>query len=143
MANTTIRTPEKEAAVLEALTLKPTVRYAARRARVSRSALIAWLRDDPAFAAACKDAKQSGYQEVEDELVDRALSGDTTALIFLLKSQVRETYGDRIDHTHTVNIVFDPGWITIRSALFDALLPYPDALAAVTTRLAALGAGDG
>lgn len=143
MANQTIRTPEKEKAILAALRERPVYASACRKARVSRAAFNDWKRDDPAFAARVKEASDEGLDALEDALAGRGLKDDTTAAIFLLKSRRRDTYGDKIDHTHKGLILFAADWVAARTAILDALAPYPDALAAVTNRLAALGAGDG
>ncbi len=46
-----------------------------------------------------------------------------------------------LDERPTINILVAPEWIAVRAALIDALAPYPDARAAVSGRLVALGAG--
>lgn len=137
-----IRTPENETELLQALRVKPTFRYAARRARVSKSAFADWRRDDAAFAARCNAARLEGMQEVIDELVDRGLDGDTTALIFLAKSYFRETFGDKVDHTHQGMITFAADWTLVRAAIFEVLARHPGALADVAARLDALEPGE-
>lgn len=97
----TIRTPEKEIALTNALREKPSVRAACRRARISRVAYYAWINDDPEFKARMDAAKAQGLDALEDALSERGLQTDTTAAIFLLKSHRREIYGDRITNEHT------------------------------------------
>jgi len=46
-----------------------------------------------------------------------------------------------IDRRPVVNILVAPEWVAVRSALMAALVPYPDARAAVAGRLVALEAG--
>jgi hypothetical protein len=142
MSNITIRTPEKEAIILEALRERPVYVFACRKARIGRPAFHQWRRDDPEFAERVKNAREEGYDAIEDALNSRALKDDTVAGIFMLKSHRREVYGDKIEHTHSGLITFAPDWIAVREALLDALAPYPDALDAVIGRLAALGPGD-
>jgi hypothetical protein len=142
MASQTIRTSEKEEAILAALREKPVYSAACRKARVSRAAIHEWRRDDPAFADRVLVAREEGYDALEDALGERGLIDDTTAAIFMLKSHRRAVYGDRIDHNHRGLIAFASDWVVVRAAIYDALAPYPDALAAVLGRLAALGAGD-
>ena len=43
----------------------------------------------------------------------------------------------------TVNVVVSPGWQRVRATVITALLPYPEARAAVAGQLLALEAGDG
>lgn len=95
----TIRTPEKELALVSALHERPSYMAACRKARVSRTAFYAWKRDDPEFATRIEAARNIGLDSLEDALVTRGLKNDTTAAIFLLKSHRREIYGDRIEHT--------------------------------------------
>ena len=45
-----------------------------------------------------------------------------------------------LDRRATVNVLVAPEWVAVRSALLEALQPYPDARQAVAGRLAALGA---
>ena len=97
MANTPKRTPEKDQVILDALREWPTFSHAARKARIARSTLKAWRNEDPAFNAACLAAQDEGFDAVEDKLIDRTKSGDTTAMIFLLKGRRRHQYGDRVD----------------------------------------------
>jgi hypothetical protein len=101
----TIRTPEKEIALTEALREKPSVRLACRRARISRNAYYDWIHADPAFKARMDAAKEQGCDALEDALVDRALKTDTTAAIFLLKAHRPETYRDTHAVTHEGGLV--------------------------------------
>jgi hypothetical protein len=92
----TIRTPEKEAVILDALREHPSYNRACRKARIVKSSLWTWRRDDPAFAARCEAAREDGIDALEDALMERGTKDDTTAAIFLLKSWRRERYGDRL-----------------------------------------------
>ena len=91
-----IRTPEKEAAILAALREHPSLTRAARRARIAKSSIFLWRAEDPAFKARCEAAREAGIDAVEDALMDRATTDDTTAAIFLLKCWRRERYGDKL-----------------------------------------------
>lgn len=96
MANRTIRTPEKEQAILNALELHPSKTRACRTARVGRVTFYEWCKDDPDFAAKVETAREHGIDAIEDALMKDAVEGNnTTAAIFLLKSFRRERYGDR------------------------------------------------
>ncbi len=47
-----------------------------------------------------------------------------------------------LDDRPAINILIAPEWLAARSAMLEALRPYPEARVAVAERLAALGAGD-
>jgi hypothetical protein len=100
MANQTIRTPEKEGIILAALRERPVFSYAITKARIGRQAFYDWRHDDPAFEERLLAARQQGIDAIEDSLTRRALSNDTTAAIFLLKSLRPTVYGDRVKVTH-------------------------------------------
>lgn len=105
MANVTKWSPEKEAVILEALETKPSYASAARKARISRTTLNRWRREDAAFDARCQQAREAGMDAIEDNLINRGLMGDTTAAIFMLKSWRRERYGDKQETTHKGQIL--------------------------------------
>jgi hypothetical protein len=92
----TIRTPEKEAVILDALREHPSYNRACRKARIVKSSLWTWRRDDPAFAERVEAAREEGLDAVEDSLMERATTDDTTAAIFLLKTWRRKRYGDHV-----------------------------------------------
>lgn len=96
----TTRTPEKTAAILEALREKPSYSAACRKARVPRRTFYEWRDADADFDAACIAARNEGLDALEDALVTRGAKNDTTAAIFMLKSLRREVYGDRVQHEH-------------------------------------------
>ena len=97
MANTPKRTPEKDLVILDALREWPTFSHAARKARIARSTLSQWRREDQAFNVAVLAAQDEGFDAIEDKLVDQTKRGDTTAMIFLLKGRRRPIYGDKVD----------------------------------------------
>lgn len=113
MANRTIRTPEKEQAILDALELHPSKTRACRSARVSRQRFYEWCKDDAEFADRVEAAREKGIDALEDALFRDAIDGhNTTAAIFMLKSWRRERYGDKSEITHMGN---SQQPITIRS----------------------------
>ena len=138
----TIRTPEKEDAILEALRERPVYAQACRKARVSKVAFYAWRRDDPDFDRRVVAAREEGLDALEDALASRGLKDDTTAAIFLLKSLRREVFGDKVEHTHRVSLVTTPEWIAFRTALLETLDRYPDVKSEVVARMAELVGGD-
>ncbi len=99
LANVPKRSPEKDEQIFAALRERPTFASAARRARIARTTLTRWRKEDPEFDAACLAAREEGLDALEDSLMQRAMKNDTTAAIFLLKSLRREIYGDRVAHT--------------------------------------------
>lgn len=111
MANIPKRSPEKDMVILGALREKPTYASAARKARISRTTLTVWRKQDPDFAAAVEAAREEGFDAVEDRLVDRGMRNDTTAAIFLLKGWRRSRYGDRVavggDEDNPIRVVIE------------------------------------
>jgi hypothetical protein len=100
MANISKWSPEKEEAILTALRAKPTFEAACRAVRITRTTLNRWRKENPEFEARVQAAREEGFDRVEDCLVERAIEGDTTAAIFMLKSWRRSRYGDKIAHEH-------------------------------------------
>lgn len=115
MANRTIRTPKKEAAFLEALSINGgNVARACARARFSRNAAYQWRADKPEFAAKWDRAVEIGTDALEDEALRRAHDGterpvfqkgvcvghvreySDTLLIFMLKARRPERFKDRV-----------------------------------------------
>lgn len=101
MQGQTIRTPEKEIALVAALHERPSYLSACRKARISRAAFYDWKRDDPEFSERIEAARGIGLDALEDALITRGLKNDTTAAIFMLKSHRREIYGDKVTNEHT------------------------------------------
>jgi hypothetical protein len=67
---------------------------------ISRSAFYAMLRRDPGIEARYKRGKAKAVGAIAQTLISKARAGDTTSMIFYLKTQGgwRETAG--IDHEH-------------------------------------------
>lgn len=105
----TVRTAENEQKLLDALLVKPTFTYACAKARISREALNQWRREDPDFDDRLLAARKDGAWAIVDSLTTRGMKNDTTAAIFLVKSLLRETFGDRQSHdvTHRGNVRHD------------------------------------
>ncbi|MBI2401440.1 MAG: hypothetical protein HYV20_01605 [Gemmatimonadetes bacterium] len=49
----------------------------------------------------------------------------------------------KLEHAPTISVLVSAEWVTVRSALLEALLPFPEARGAVSARLTALGGGRG
>lgn len=95
MANVSKRSAKREELILNALRVWPVLTKAAEDAGIAFITLQRWMREDPEFADAVEAARKEGGHVLEDELVNRATSGDTTALIFALKAWYRSKYGDK------------------------------------------------
>lgn len=55
--------------------------------KLSRSTFYEWCKTDPEFAAEVEDVKEEYLDFVEDALLDRIKAGDTSAIIFALKTK--------------------------------------------------------
>ena len=101
----TIRTPEKKERVLREIRKTGNAKLACSKAKIGKASWYEWLADDPDLAAAHKAAMDAGREAkadlAEDKLADRIEKGDTTAIIFALKSLRREVYGERATLEHT------------------------------------------
>jgi transposase len=99
MTQATVRTPEKEAAVLNEIRVSGNVSAACRKAKVSRFTWYQWINDTPelreAHQAAFVTGRENRADRAEDKLAELVEKGDTTATIFTLKTLRRDIYGDR------------------------------------------------
>ena len=150
---------EDRAAIDAALVAGTALRDVARRHAVSKDALFRH-RDShlPVSLTRARDA--ADVAQADDLLAQlRALLAKANALLANAETAgdirtalagVREARATlellaelegELDRRQTVNVLVAPEWIVVRSAVLDALAPYPDARAAVSDRLVALGAG--
>lgn len=81
---------------IAALTSHGTVYHAAQAAGISRQTAYRWQREDPQFADAWYEAQENAVDAVESSLYQKAVSGDTIAMIFYLKAH-RPIYRDRLN----------------------------------------------
>lgn len=151
----TICVHEDRAAIDEALAMRSgSLRTVADQFRVSKTALIRHKADHlPAKLLKAQEAKEAAcasdllaqmedlqrrtleiLQAPENQRVAVAAIGQARANVELLA----ELTG-KLAHQPTVNVLISAEWVTVRSALLEALLPYPEARAAVSARLTALG----
>jgi len=79
-----------------ALTSHGTVLHAAQAAGISRQTAYRWRQDDREFASLWNEAHENAVEAVESVLYQKALSGDTIAMIFYLKAH-RPIYRDRMN----------------------------------------------
>lgn len=80
--------------LVDSLEKSPRIGLACKRARISTGTFSNWYRKWPEFAALVDEAQACGVLAVEDRLFQNALTGDTTALIFLMKKWKPERYED-------------------------------------------------
>ena len=67
---------------------------------ISRTTFYEWKTNDPGFSQDVDDVKEYAIDEVENKMFDRIDSGDTTMIIFYLKTQGKKRgYVERIENT--------------------------------------------
>lgn len=93
---------EWRAAFIARLRGTGTVRYAATAAGVSRQTVYEWRDRDPDFAREWDDAIADATEALEAAARARALSGSDKLLMFLLKAQRPDKYGDRLHIEHSI-----------------------------------------
>ena len=134
------------------------LRDVARQYGVSKDALFRHRSDHiPAHLATAREAETVAADDLLREV--RALRGKAISLLLQAEAAgdirtalagIREARGclellakllGELDERPTINVLVAPEWLAVRATLIDALAPYPDARAAVSGRLVALGAG--
>jgi hypothetical protein len=92
----TIRTPRRRQAFLQRLGETGNVEAACGAVGIGRSAVYAWRREDPAFAAEWDEAIEAVMDAIEAKVIDQALHDDgpagVTSRIFLLRHQRAAIY---------------------------------------------------
>lgn len=81
----------------ETLTLQGTVSHAAQAAGVSRVTAYPWRQDDREVAPRRDEAMETAVDAVESVLYQKALSGDTIAMLFFYLKAHRPLYSDRLN----------------------------------------------
>jgi hypothetical protein len=72
---------------------------AAKMAGISRQTHYDWLKDDAAYANLAQDMKSEALDFAETKLHQKIQGGDTTAIIFFLKTQGKERgYVERVEN---------------------------------------------
>jgi hypothetical protein len=95
------RTPEKKERFLVELRKRRSVYHACKAVKIGRRTAYDWRDDDEEFMASWDDALADATDVLEQSLYQRALKGDTTASIFLLKAYDRKRFGDQQKLEHT------------------------------------------
>ena len=81
---------------IDTLAVQGTVSHAAQAAGVSRNTAYRWRHEDLEFASLWEEAHDNAVDEVDSVVYQKALSGDTIAMIFYLKAH-RPIYRDRLN----------------------------------------------
>ena len=95
MANPPTYTVQKSKKVIAALREGKGVQRAADEVGVTRKTIYNWKDQHPDFAQQFEDAQEGVTDGIEMTVIQKALSGDVTAGIFMLKSRRREVYGEK------------------------------------------------
>jgi hypothetical protein len=97
MSGSTLSTPKRKAAALEAYRASGVVLLAATAAGVHRATIYNWQRADPAFFEAWQAAAEDAIERLELEARRRALASSDGLLTFLLRSARPDRYVPRVD----------------------------------------------
>nr|DAS27921.1 MAG TPA: Terminase small subunit [Caudoviricetes sp.] len=100
-AKTKKRVEDKKALFLKAFTQsRGIIAPACRAVSMTRQLYYKWLEDDPSFAEAVEAIRQEQIDTVESALLNKIEDGDTTAVIFYLKTKGKERgYSERTELT--------------------------------------------
>jgi hypothetical protein len=99
-------THQKKRAFLLAYAETGNITESAEVAKVSRWSHYAWLREDEQYQGAYARADEVFGDVLEAEARRRALKASDTMLIFLLKGQKREKYGDKVQNEQSGAVVY-------------------------------------
>ncbi len=94
----TIRTDRARETFLTVLAASCNVSEACRTADISRTAVYAWRRDDPEFAAEWDDAEGAAIDELEGVAYKRAMEGQSDRMLEILLKGHRSKYRDKVKH---------------------------------------------
>nr|DAY26079.1 MAG TPA: Terminase small subunit [Caudoviricetes sp.] len=100
-AKTKKRVEDKKALFLKAFAQsRGIIAPACRAISMTRQIYYKWLEDDPSFAEAVEAIRQEQIDTVESALLNKIEDGDTTAVIFYLKTKGKERgYSERTELT--------------------------------------------
>ena len=100
-AKTKKRVEDKKALFLKAFEQsRGIIAPACRAISMTRQIYYKWLEDDPSFAEAVEAIRQEQIDTVESALLNKIEDGDTTAVIFYLKTKGKERgYSERTELT--------------------------------------------
>jgi hypothetical protein len=89
---------DKKLPFLEAFARIGTISGAADAVGIHRDSYYAWKREDPTFAESFQRAESQLTETLESVMHEKALKGDTGALIFLLRARAPQKYTERYKH---------------------------------------------
>ena len=89
---------DKKQSFLEAFARIGTICGAADAVDIHRDTVYSWRKQDPAFKDSLERADAALTDTLESVMHEKALKGDTTALIFLLKARKPQKYTVRYRH---------------------------------------------
>src|ERR1700734_1911298 len=95
-ATTATTKDKKREAFLVAYEACRSIPRAAERAGVDRRTPHKWRRDDPGFCETMDAVGQVRREDVEDKPYEEAMAGNITAIIFFLKGEGAEKWGDKL-----------------------------------------------
>lgn len=95
----TTYTLEKADTVIEMLESGKGAANAAKAVGVTRKTLYNWRDQNESFRARWDDTQEGVTDGIEETAIEKAMDGDTTLLIFLLKSRRRSVYRESMEHT--------------------------------------------
>jgi len=90
----------KKRAFLAAFSRCGSLSRAAKRAKVDRRTHYNWLKDDPWYVQAFKQAVIEAGDSLQDRLTEMAFDGNVTAAIFLLKGLKPERFRERTENVN-------------------------------------------
>lgn len=82
----------------------------AKRIGITKGTLYVWKKKYPEFAEALREGKEDVDFRVENALFDKAIAGDTTAMIFWLKNRQPTKYRDKHEIENTGKILVRIGF---------------------------------
>lgn len=85
---------EKKAEFIAAVEKRYTKKVAAKEVGISDKTVDKWAAQDPEFKQAIDNAQKGAEETLESSAYERAMKGDTTLTIFLLKGMRPEKYRD-------------------------------------------------
>lgn len=84
------------------------VSKACEKVGVSRQTFYNWKENDPEFLDGCLNVKASAIDMTESALLKQITEGNTTAIIFYLKTQAKDRgYGDQTQIEHSGGIAIE------------------------------------
>lgn len=80
------------------------VSLACQQANIGRTTYYVWLKENPAFKENVENIKEGAIDFAESKLMQQIQNGNTTAILFFLKTQGKERgYVERTEQDVTVN----------------------------------------